>query len=125
MSNYLKKGAMDLSDCIFCRIINKELPSQVVVENELALVIKDIKPEAPVHLLVIPKTHVNNICDPRLLESGILNALYSAIQETALKLNIKEDGFRVVSNIGRHAGETVPHFHIHILAGRQLKADMG
>lgn len=114
-----------MSDCIFCRIINKELPGQVVFENDLALVIKDIQPAAPIHLLVIPKTHVNNICDPHLLEPGILNALYSAIQETATKLNIKEDGFRVVSNIGRYAGETVPHFHIHILAGRQLKADMG
>lgn len=114
-----------MSDCVFCRIINKELPSQVVFENELALVIKDIKPEAPIHLLVIPKTHVNNICDPRLLEPGILNALYSAIQETARKLNIQEDGFRVISNIGHNAGETVPHFHIHILAGRQLNAKMG
>lgn len=114
-----------MSDCIFCRIINQELPSQVVVENELALVIKDIKPEAPIHLLAIPKIHVNNICDPRLLESGILNALYSGIQEAAQKLNIKEDGFRVVSNIGHFAGETIPHFHIHILAGRQLIADMG
>jgi histidine triad (HIT) family protein len=116
---------MNVSDCIFCRIINKELPSQVVVENEQALVIKDIKPEAPIHLLAIPKTHVNNICDPRLLEPGILNALYSGIQEAAQKLNIKEEGFRVVSNIGHIAGETVPHFHIHILAGRQLNADMG
>jgi histidine triad (HIT) family protein len=116
---------MAVSDCIFCRIINKELPSQVVFENELALVIKDIKPEAPIHLLAIPKMHVNNICDPRLLEPGILNALYSGIQEVARILNIKEDGFRVVSNIGHFAGETIPHFHIHILAGRQLKADMG
>lgn len=114
-----------MSDCIFCRIINNELPSQVVFENDMALVIKDIKPEAPIHLLVIPKTHINNICDPRLLETGILNSLYSAIQESAKKLNIQEDGFRVVSNMGRYAGETVPHFHIHILAGRQLKADMG
>jgi histidine triad (HIT) family protein len=116
---------MNVSECVFCRIINHELPSQVVTENEQALVIKDIKPEAPIHLLVIPKKHVNNICDPRLLEPGVLNAMYAAIQETAQKLNIQEDGFRVVSNIGHFAGETIPHFHIHILAGRQLKADMG
>jgi len=107
-------------DCLFCRIINKELPSQIVLENDQALVIKDIKPVAPIHLLVIPKTHVDNICDSRLLETEILNSLYASIQEIVRKLKLEESGCRIVSNCGRDAGETVPHLHFHIIAGRQL-----
>lgn len=107
-------------DCLFCRIINKELPSQIILENDQVLIIKDIKPTAPVHLLVIPKTHVNNICDRCLLETGILNSLYASIQEVVRNLKLEERGFRVVSNYGHDAGETIPHFHIHIIGGRQL-----
>ena len=114
-----------MPDCLFCKIASKEIPSQIVYENDLALVIKDIKPVAPVHLLAIPKKHVDNICDRRLLEPGVLNALYASIQETARNLKIIENGFRVVSNFGRDAGETIPHFHMHIIAGRQLDDSMG
>jgi histidine triad (HIT) family protein len=114
-----------VSDCLFCRIAAQELPSQTVFENDLVMVIKDIKPVAPFHLLVIPKKHIDNVCDSRLLEPGILDAMYSSIQEVARSLNIKENGFRLISNLGRDAGETIPHFHIHMIAGRQLDISMG
>ncbi len=114
-----------MSDCLFCKIAAKELPSQTVFENELVMVFKDIKPVAPVHLLVIPKEHIDNVCDGRLLEPGILEAMYSSIQEVVYNLNIEKTGFRLISNLGRDAGETIPHFHIHIIGGRQLDLSMG
>jgi histidine triad (HIT) family protein len=80
-----------MSDCIFCKIINKEIPSQVVYENEQIIVIKDIQPAAPVHLLVIPKRHIDNICDSKLLEAGtgISETIIKGIQEVTQKLGLR------------------------------------
>ncbi|HEX3048579.1 MAG TPA: HIT domain-containing protein [Bacillota bacterium] len=110
-----------MGECLFCKIIAGEIPSQKVFENDKVVVIKDIKPVAPVHLLVLPKIHVANVCDPKLLEGDLLAALYGAIGQVSFDLNLRGNGFRVVSNYGRDAGETIPHFHIHILAGRMLE----
>jgi histidine triad (HIT) family protein len=111
-----------MSDCIFCKIINKEIPSQVVYENDQIIVIKDIQPAAPVHLLVIPKRHIDNICDSKLLEAGtgISETIIKGIQEVTQKLGLRENGFRVIVNYGKDAGEAVPHLHWHIVAGRQF-----
>ncbi|HEX7715037.1 MAG TPA: HIT domain-containing protein [Bacillota bacterium] len=109
-----------MSDCLFCKIAGREIPSQIVLETPEVLIFKDIHPAAPLHLLAIPKKHVDNICDPSLLDQDILRNIAAAIQETAAKLNLKENGFRVVVNYGHDAGEAVPHLHFHILAGRQL-----
>jgi histidine triad (HIT) family protein len=110
-----------LGECIFCKIIAGEIPGQKVFENEQVLVIKDIKPVAPVHLLAIPKVHVANVCDPKLLEENLLVSLYGAIQQVSRDLDLRGGGFRVVSNYGRDAGETIPHFHMHVIAGRMLE----
>ncbi|MCL6588322.1 MAG: HIT domain-containing protein [Firmicutes bacterium] len=110
-----------MNECVFCKIIAGEIPGQKVFENDQVAVIKDIKPVAPVHLLAIPKIHVANVCDARLLEGGLLQALYGAIGEVSRELKLRENGFRVVSNYGRDAGETVPHFHMHIIGGRMLE----
>ncbi len=109
-----------MSDCIFCKIIRKEIPSEVVYENENIKIIKDIQPVAPIHLLAIPKIHIDNICDPRLLEQDLLKSIIQGIQEVSQKIGIRENGFRVIINYGRDAGEAVPHLHWHILAGRKL-----
>jgi histidine triad (HIT) family protein len=109
-----------VSDCIFCKIINKELPAEVVYENESVLVFKDINPVAPIHLLVIPKQHIANICDPELLNNNIAAVLFAAIQTVTKKLGLADSGFRVVINRGLDAGEAVPHLHFHILANRKL-----
>lgn len=109
-----------MSDCLFCKIVKGEVPSQVVLETPEVLVFKDINPAAPLHFLAIPKKHIDNICDPLLLEEDLLRNIVAAIQETAVKFNLKEDGFRVVINYGPDAGEAVPHLHFHMLAGRSL-----
>lgn len=109
-----------MSDCIFCKIIKKEIPSQVIYENDQVVVIRDIQPVAPTHLLAIPKIHVANICDPLLLEQKLSESIVYAIQEVSLSLRLRENGFRVIINYGPDAGEAVPHLHWHIIAGRKL-----
>jgi histidine triad (HIT) family protein len=109
-----------VSDCIFCKIINKEIPGQIVFESEQVLIFKDIHPVAPLHLLVIPKKHVDNICDPELLKDNLPEAIFKSIQHVVSDLGVQENGFRVVVNCGPDAGEAVPHLHFHMIAGRNF-----
>ena len=109
-----------MPDCIFCKIVNKEIPSQIVFEDDQVLVFKDIQPAAPIHFLAIPKIHIDNIVDPRLLENGLTTAIFSAIQTVVAEHGLASNGFRTVINCGKDAGEAVHHLHYHILAGRSL-----
>ncbi len=109
-----------MADCIFCKIIKREIPSQTVYENEAVMVFKDINPVAPTHWLAIPKQHIDNVADPRLLEGGLLQSIFGAIQHLAKTEGLAENGFRIVVNCGRDAGEAVPHLHFHLIAGREM-----
>jgi histidine triad (HIT) family protein len=109
-----------VSDCIFCRIVQREIPAQIVYENDQVVIFKDIQPVAPDHFLAIPKRHINNICDPDLIEPNLLSGLFEGIQIAVDELGLKENGFRTVINFGQDAGEAVHHLHFHIIAGRQL-----
>jgi histidine triad (HIT) family protein len=109
-----------VSDCIFCRIVRGEIPSQKVFENEQIIIFKDINPVAPTHLLAIPKQHIDNICDPKLLDCSLTTGLFEGVQSVAAELGLTANGFRGVINFGRDAGEAVPHLHFHIIAGRPL-----
>ena len=109
-----------MADCIFCKIIKKEIPSQIIYENDAVLIFKDINPVAPIHWLAIPKQHVDNVCDPRLIDGDLLQSIFSAIQYVAKVEGLAENGFRTIVNYGRDAGEAVPHLHFHLLAGRKL-----
>jgi histidine triad (HIT) family protein len=109
-----------MPDCIFCKIIKKEIPSQLLLENDQIIIIKDIEPVAPVHLLVIPKCHIDNICDPKVLDQEIIGSIIKGIQEVTQNLGLRENGFRVVVNYGSDAGEAVPHLHWHLIAGRKF-----
>ncbi len=106
-----------MEDCIFCKIINKEIPGSIVYENEKVLAFNDINPQAPVHIIVIPKKHVTTIMEADKEMSG---DIINAIQEIAKQQNIDKTGFRVITNCGKDAGQTVNHLHFHILAGKQL-----
>ncbi|HOJ77207.1 MAG TPA: histidine triad nucleotide-binding protein [Bacillota bacterium] len=107
-------------DCLFCKIINKEIPSQIVYEDDNLIVIKDIQPVAPTHLLAIPKQHVENVADPKFTEAGLANLFFDGIQKVAKELGLVENGFRIVANCGSEAGQTVFHLHFHIISGRPL-----
>ena len=105
-------------DCIFCKIVSGEIPSKVVYEDEHVLAFNDIEPQAPIHIVVIPKKHFANILE--LNDSNILNAIFDSIKNIADKQNM-EKGFRIVCNTGSEGGQTVDHLHFHILSGRNIQ----
>ena len=106
-----------MDDCIFCKIAAHEIPSTVVYEDDEVIAFDDLNPQAPVHTLVIPKKHYANIVDGVPAET--LAAMTHAIAEVA-KAKGLEDGFRVIANTGAAAGQTVMHFHMHVLGGTDL-----
>ena len=109
-----------MEDCIFCKIVNGEIPSEKVYEDENVLAFKDINPEAPVHVLVIPKKHIENILDIKPEDGEIINDIFATINKIAIKLGIDKEGFRVISNCGKDAGQEVMHLHFHVLGGKKL-----
>ncbi len=106
-----------MEDCIFCKIVNKEIPSTIVYEDESVLAFKDINPQAPIHIVVIPKVHKKSVLEA---EGKDIEAIFKAIKTIAKELGIEETGFRVITNCGKDAGQTVNHLHFHILAGTVL-----
>ncbi len=105
-----------LNDCVFCAIAAGEIPSTKVYEDENVFAFRDINPQAPVHILVIPKTHVTGVSAITEENSGLVARCFEAIAKIAAQENL-EKGFRVISNCGPDAGQTVMHLHFHILAG--------
>ena len=108
-----------MQDCIFCKIVKKEIPAGIVYEDNSVLVFKDINPAAPVHLLLIPKKHIPTFFDLKEEDSGLLGELHLAAARVARDMGL-EKGFRLVSNCNRDAGQLVFHIHYHLMAGRAL-----
>jgi len=108
-----------MESCIYCRIIAGELPSKKVYENDQVLAFRDIMPQAPTHVLVIPKAHVPNLLAAKDV-SGLMGAMMDAVGEVVRLENLEENGFRLVTNTGEHAGQTVQHLHFHVLGGAKL-----
>jgi histidine triad (HIT) family protein len=107
--------------CLFCRIVKKEVPGKIVYEDEKALVFEDINPQAPVHLLIIPKEHLAGLSAVKPEQMGTLAHLFSLVPRLAEKNGVLETGFRTVVNSGAAAGQTVFHLHIHLLGGRAFR----
>lgn len=108
-------------DCIFCSIVEKKIPSTIVYEDDNFLAFKDINPEAPVHILLIPKKHIQGVDKVQKEDAEFLKNIYSVIQDIAEKQGISSSGYRVVTNVGEDGGQTVNHLHFHILGGRNLQ----
>lgn len=104
--------------CLFCRIVRREIPAGIVHETEDVIAFRDIKPEAPVHVLIIPKTHIHSL--DRATDGAILGKMALAAAEIARAKGIAEDGYRTVMNTNAAAGQTVFHIHLHLLGGRRL-----
>ncbi len=104
--------------CLFCKIIQKKIPSKIVYEDESALAFEDISPQAPVHLLIIPKTHIPRLADINAGDEKQLAHLFTIVRKLAEEKNILESGFRTVINSGEEAGQTVFHLHVHLMGGR-------
>lgn len=104
--------------CIFCKIVNREIPADIILESDDFLAFKDINPSAPVHILVIPKTCYKSFEDT---PSNVIGEAGAFIKEVTKKLEINESGYRVITNIGENGGQEVKHLHFHILSGARLK----
>ncbi|MBQ1195403.1 MAG: histidine triad nucleotide-binding protein [Clostridia bacterium] len=111
-------------DCIFCKIIKGDIPSSKVYENEYVYAFRDINPQAPVHILVVPKEHISSVDEITAENSAIVAKIFEAIPEIA-KSEKLSGGYRVISNCGADACQSVKHLHFHILGGAQLGEQMG
>ena len=112
-----------MSDCLFCKIVAGDIPSTKVYEDESVLAFRDIAPMAPTHILVIPKVHISSVADITPDNSAVVAHIFEVIAAIAAQEGLTE-GYRVVSNCGDHAGQSVHHLHFHILGGRQLTLEM-
>ncbi|MBI1723240.1 MAG: histidine triad nucleotide-binding protein [Gemmatimonadetes bacterium] len=108
-----------MTDCIFCKIAKGESKADVVIRTPDAVAIRDVNPQAPDHVLIIPVKHVDSLNDWTDVE--LLGALMMLAKEVARKVMIDHGGYRVVLNVGNHGGQTVPHLHLHVLGGRRMK----
>ena len=107
-------------DCLFCKIIKGEIPSSKVYEDDLCLAFNDINPVAPVHVLVIPKTHVENTNEITEENSEYIAHIYEKMSEIAEKAGVKDAGYRIICNCGEDAGQEVKHLHFHMIGGTKL-----
>lgn len=109
-------------DCLFCKIVKKEIPSEVVYEDEEVLAFKDIHPAAPIHILVIPKKHITSLVDLKQEDIPVIGKIYEVINKIAKQQEFDQKGFRVIVNCGEDGGQEVGHLHFHLLAGKKLGA---
>lgn len=105
---------------IFCKIISGELKSDIVWQDDDFIVIKDIHPEAPVHLLIIPKRHITDLKELSEGDASLLGKAFLVAEKAALSVGVSESGYRLILNEGEHAGKLVPHLHIHLIGGGPL-----
>jgi histidine triad (HIT) family protein len=109
-----------MSECLFCRIVNREIPADVVYEDDQILAFKDIFPQAPVHVLIIPKAHCAGLNDLRPEFEGVLGRIPFISAQIARDAGCATSGYRLLSNCGANAGQTVFHLHYHLLGGKEL-----
>lgn len=107
-------------DCVFCKIAKGEIPSKKAYEDDSVLAFYDLDPKAPVHILIIPKRHIESVMEITPENSGIVAHLFEVAAKLARENNLTE-GFRLVANTGKDGGQTVPHLHLHLLGGRSMK----
>jgi histidine triad (HIT) family protein len=109
-----------MNNCIFCRIIARESPARIIYEDDQLVVFHDIQPQAPVHLLIVPKKHLARIQDMRSEDNELLGHLIFTARQIAEKQGLNQNGYRLVINNGRHGGQAVFHLHLHLLGGRPM-----
>lgn len=110
-----------MTDCLFCRIIARKLPGRIVYEDDEAIALEDIHPQAPVHLLILPRRHLPTLQAVGTDEAGLLGRLFLLLNRLAKERGIAEKGYRVVINCNAGAGQTVFHLHLHLLGGRPFR----
>lgn len=111
---------MSVEDCVFCRIASGELDADVVHSTDQVVAFRDINPQAPVHVQVIPRRHVKDASELQRTDAELLSEMMAAAREVAAQAGIAERGYRLLFNIGKDASNTIPHLHLHVLGGRRL-----
>jgi histidine triad (HIT) family protein len=109
-----------MTDCLFCKVINGEIPAKRVFEDEYTVAFEDINPQAPTHVLIIPKKHVRGLKEAQLEDAELIGRLHLAAAEIGRQRGI-EDGYRTVLNVGPKSGQSVFHIHVHLIGGRDMK----
>lgn len=109
-----------MSECLFCRVLSGELPSNEVASSEHSYAFRDLNPVAPTHVLVIPRIHIENADEIRPEHAEVLADMVATAQQVARQEGVAEGGYRLVFNVGRDTGNSVPHLHLHVLGGRQM-----
>ena len=106
------------TSCIFCKILEKKIPAKIVHEDDVSLAFEDLNPQAPVHTLIIPKKHISDIHSISISDREVIGHLFFVAKKIAATKNLEKNGYRMVINNGRDAGQTVFHVHLHLLSGR-------
>lgn len=109
-----------MEDCIFCKIANKEINSEILYEDEFVVAFKDLEPQAPVHILIVPKKHIASLNELTAADAELLARIVLAAQKLAKDNGIAERGYRLVNNCGIEGGQTIGHLHFHLLGGREM-----
>ena len=109
-----------MSDCLFCKIRDGDIQGDIVFEDDNVLAFNDVNPQAPVHVLIIPKIHISTVNDIEAGDEAIMGKLFSAAKVIASQQGISDDGYRLVVNCNEKAGQTVFHIHMHLLGGRNM-----
>ena len=109
-----------MDECLFCNIVNKNIPCDKLIENDSVIAFRDINPQAPIHILIIPKKHISTINDLKPDDSILIGEMFLIAKELAQVENINNSGFRMVFNCNEDGGQTVFHIHLHLLGGRKL-----
>jgi histidine triad (HIT) family protein len=112
-------------DCIFCKIVEGEIPSTKVYEDEEIIAFRDINPQAPVHIVIIPRKHIASLSDLSQRDSALVGRMVTIANKLAKVEGIADKGYRVVINCGKEGGQLVPHLHMHLVGGRQLSDQVG
>lgn len=112
-------------NCLFCKIAGKQIPSTILHEDELVVAFRDIAPQAPAHVLIVPKVHVTGLNDLQPEHAEVIGRIMTVAGGLARQLGVSESGWRLVANCGADAGQTVHHLHFHLLGGRALEGRMG
>jgi histidine triad (HIT) family protein len=107
-------------DCLFCRIAAGEVPADIVHDDDLVVAFRDVSPKAPTHLLLIPRRHIASAAELSGTDAEMLGRLFGVAAKLAREAGVAEDGYRMVTNVGRGAGQSVAHLHFHLLGGRSL-----
>lgn len=110
-----------MDDCLFCKIVRGELPSTKLLETDDVIAFEDIRPQAPTHVLLIPKKHIKSAQDIEEDDALLIGRLHLAAKQLASQLGVAEKGYRLVTNVGFYGQQTVPHLHYHLIGGRQLQ----